>query len=218
MKLAARFFVFSLSCAVLGAGGLRCAPMYIPPPPPRPRPVPPHPAPARQLPKVTDADVKFMQGMIGHHTQALAMVGLLKTHTERDDMKLLGRRIEVSQTDEIRMMKTWLTNHGQKVPTDADYTMMMHMPDMAMPGMLTQKQMDDLAAAKGADFDRLFLEDMIQHHQGALTMVKALMASPGAGQDSSVFQFASDVEADQSAEITRMRALRATMGKFDLRR
>jgi uncharacterized protein (DUF305 family) len=166
-----------------------------------------------QLPKVTDADVKFMQGMIGHHTQALAMVALLKTRTTRNDMTLLGQRIEVSQTDEIRMMKTWLTNHGQKVPTDADYKMMMAMPDMAMPGMLTQKQMDELAAAKGADGDRLFLEYMIQHHQGALTMVKALMLSPGAGQDSSVFQFASDVEADQSAEINRMRALRATMGK-----
>ena len=168
---------------------------------------------APQSPKVTDADIKFMQGMIGHHTQAIAMVGLLKTHTNRSDMKLLAQRIEISQNDEIRMMKTWLTNHGQAVPADADYKMMMAMPDMAMPGMLTQKQMDALAAAKGAAFDRLFLEDMIQHHQGALTMVKALMASPGAGQDSSVFQFVSDVEADQSAEITRMRALRATMGK-----
>jgi uncharacterized protein (DUF305 family) len=168
---------------------------------------------ARQLPKVTDADVKFMQGMIGHHTQAIAMVDLLKTRSQRNDMKLLGQRIEVSQTDEIRMMKTWLGNHGQASPTDADYTMMMAMPDMAMPGMLTQKQMDELAAAKAADFDRLFLEYMIQHHQGALTMVRELMATPGAGQDSSIYAFASDVEADQSAEINRMRALRATMGK-----
>jgi uncharacterized protein (DUF305 family) len=168
---------------------------------------------ASQLPAITDADVKFMQGMIGHHTQAIAMVALLKTRTERNDMKLLGQRIEVSQTDEIRMMKTWLASRGQTVPADADYTMMMAMPDMAMPGMLTQKQMDELAAAKGADFDRLFLEDMIQHHEGALTMVRGLMSTAGAGQDSSVFQFASDVEADQSAEINRMRALRATMGK-----
>jgi len=168
---------------------------------------------ASQLPKVTDADVKFMQGMIGHHTQAIAMVALLKTRTDRGDMKLLAQRIEVSQTDEIRMMRTWLTNHGQTVPAEADYKMMMAMPDMAMPGMLSQKQMDQLAAAKGASFDRLFLEGMIAHHQGALTMVKTLMASPGAAQDSSVFQFASDVEADQTAEISRMRALRATMGK-----
>jgi uncharacterized protein (DUF305 family) len=189
MIVTARVFFCCLSCAVLVAGQ------------------------ASQLPKVTDADVKFMQGMIGHHTQALDMVGLLKTRTQRNDMKLLGQRIEVSQTDEIRMMKTWLKNRGQSVPSDADYKMMMSMPEMAMPGMLTQKQMDELAATKGADFDRLFLEDMIQHHQGALTMVRGLMATPGAGQDSSVFQFASDVEADQSAEINRMRALRATMGK-----
>jgi len=168
---------------------------------------------ASQLPKVTDADVKFMQGMIGHHTQAIAMVELLKTHTQRNDMKLLGRRIEVSQTSEIQMMKTWLKNQGRDVPTDADYKMMMAMPDMAMPGMLTQKQMDELAAAKAAAFDRLFLEDMIQHHQGALTMVRGLMATPAAGQDSAIYQFASSVEADQSAEINRMRALRATMGK-----
>jgi len=173
----------------------------------------PAPAAASARPAVTGADVKFMQGMIGHHTQAIAMVALLKTRTGRDDMKLMGQRIEVSQNDEIRMMRTWLTNHQQSVPGDDDYKMMMAMPDMAMPGMLTQKQMDQLAAATGADFDRLFLEDMIQHHEGALAMVKTLMAAPGAGQDSSVFQFASDVQADQSAEITRMRALRATMGK-----
>lgn len=166
-----------------------------------------------QLPKVTDADIKFMQGMIGHHTQAIAMVELLKTHTDRNDMKLLGQRIEISQTTEIQMMKTWLKNHDQSVPADADYKMMMAMPDMAMPGMLTQKQMDELAAAKGATFDRLFLEDMIAHHQGALTMVHKLMGTPGAGQDSAIYAFASSVEADQSAEINRMRALRATMGK-----
>ena len=169
---------------------------------------------ASPLPKVTAADIQFMQGMIGHHTQAIEMVALLKARTARDDMQFLGQRIQVSQTDEIRMMRTWLTNHAQRVPGDTDYTMMMQMPDMAMPGMLTQKQMDELAAAKGADFDRLFLESMIQHHQGALTMVKTLMASPGAGQDSSMFQFTSDVQADQSAEINRMRALRATMGKW----
>jgi len=201
MTAAHRVFVYLLLCSAVAGG---C-----------------HPASAKatarqaghQLPKVTDADVKFMQGMIGHHTQAIAMVDLLKTHSQRNDMKLLGQRIEVSQADEIRMMKTWLANHGQAAPTDADYTMMMAMPDMAMPGMLTQKQMDELAAARAADFDRLFLEYMIQHHQGALTMVRELMATPGAGQDSGIYAFASEVEADQSAEINRMRALRATMGK-----
>ena len=167
--------------------------------------------PAQSL--VTDADVEFMQGMIGHHTQAIEMVGLLKTRTTRDDMKLLGQRIEVAQTDEIKMMKNWLAVRGKSVPDDSDYKMMMQMPDMAMPGMLTQAEMDTLAASKGAACDRLFLEGMIKHHQGALTMVDKLMKSPGAGQDSSMFQFASEVQADQSAEINRMRAMRATMGK-----
>jgi uncharacterized protein (DUF305 family) len=164
-------------------------------------------------PSVNQADVEFMQGMIGHHTQAVRMVALLKTRTARDDMKLLGQRIEVSQTDEIRMMCNWLRDRHEDVPDDSDYRMMMAMPDMAMPGMLTQAEMDRLAAARGTDFDRLFLEFMIKHHQGALTMVKTLMASPGAGQDASVFAFASDIQADQSAEINRMRAMRATMGK-----
>jgi uncharacterized protein (DUF305 family) len=162
------------------------------------------------LPKHTAADTAFMQGMIGHHAQAIEMVALLKTRTTREDMKLLGLRIEVSQKDEIKMMQTWLRNRGEALPDEHA----MHAHDAKlMPGMLTPDQMKTLSDAKGAEFDRLFLELMIQHHNGALVMVKELMASPGAGQDSSVFQFASDVEADQSAEITRMRRLRATMGK-----
>src|SRR5262245_43440013 len=125
------------------------------------------PAPAASAP-----DVEFMQGMIGHHTQAIEMVKLLKTRTSRDDMKLLGQRIEVSQTDEIKMMRTWLADRKQTVPDDSAYQMMMSMPAHAMPGMLTQAEMEKLAAAKGADFDRLFLEGMIKHHQGAITMVE----------------------------------------------
>ena len=154
-----------------------------------------------------------MQGMIGHHTQAVEMVKLLMTRTRRDDMKLLGQRIQVAQTDEIKTMKNWLRDRQKKVPVDADYQMMMQMPDMAMPGMLTQKEMDALAAAKGPEFDRMFLEGMIKHHQGALTMVDKLAKTAGGGQDSAVFAFASEVQADQSAEIQRMRAMRATMGK-----
>ena len=153
-----------------------------------------------------------MQGMIGHHTQAIEMVKLLKTRTQSDDLRLLALRIEVSQNDEIKMMKTWLADRKQDVPEDGGYQMMMQMPDMAMPGMLTQKEMDQLAAAKGGEFDRLFLEYMIKHHQGALTMVEALTKA-GGGQESAVFAFASDVQADQSTEIKRMRAMRATMGK-----
>ena len=161
----------------------------------------------------SEADVEFMQGMIGHHTQAVEMSELLKTRTARDDMKLLGHRIEVAQNDEIKMMRTWLTDRNQDVPSDDDYKMMMAMPDLALPGMLTQAEMDALAKAKGAEFDRLYLEGMIKHHQGALTMVQKLMASKGGGQDPAVFAFSSDVQADQSAEILRMRAMRATMGK-----
>jgi uncharacterized protein (DUF305 family) len=151
-----------------------------------------------------------MQGMIGHHGQALEMVDLLKTRTSSQEMKMLGLRIEVSQKDEIRMMQTWLRSHGESVPDEHA----MHMHDARlMPGMLTPDQMAQLTAAKGTEFDRLFLEFMIQHHEGALTMVKDLMASPGAVQESNMFAFASDVEADQSAEITRMRRMRAAMGR-----
>jgi uncharacterized protein (DUF305 family) len=161
-------------------------------------------------PKHTAADTAFMQGMIGHHAQAIEMVALLKTRTTNADMKLLGLRIEVSQNDEIKMMQTWLRDRGEPAPDEHAH----HLPGAKpMPGMLTAEQMARLAAATGEEFDRLFLEFMIQHHEGALTMVKDLMASPGAGQESNIFVFVSDVESDQSAEITRMRRMRATMGK-----
>ena len=172
------------------------------------------------LPKYTAADVAFMQGMIGHHQQAIEMVALLKKNTTTKDMQLLGLRIEVSQNDEIRMMRTWLQTRGESVPQASDQASggseahAMHMHDAKlMPGMLSAEQMAQLGAAKAAAFDKLFLEFMIQHHNGALIMVKELMSTPGAGQDSSIYAFASDVEADQSAEITRMRRMRANMGK-----
>lgn len=161
-------------------------------------------------PKHTAADVAFMQGMIGHHAQAIEMVALLKTRTQREDMRMLGLRIEVSQTDEIKMMQNWLRARGEAVPDEHAH----HAHDAKlMPGMLSPEQMARLEAARGIEFDKLFLEFMIQHHDGALIMVRDLMASAGAGQDADLFQFAADVEADQSAEITRMRALRATMGR-----
>ena len=160
--------------------------------------------------KHTAADTAFMQGMIGHHAQALEMVELLKTRTSSQEMKMLALRIEVSQKDEIKMMQTWLHSHGEAVPDE--HAMHMHGAKL-MPGMLTPDQMAQLTAAKGTEFDRLFLEFMIQHHEGALVMVKDLMASPGAGQEANIFAFASDVEADQSAEITRMRRMRAAMGR-----
>jgi uncharacterized protein (DUF305 family) len=154
--------------------------------------------------RFTPADVKFMQGMIGHHQQAIEMTELLPSRTSRDGMKLLAKRIEVSQLDEIQMMQTWLKSRGQSLP---DLHAHHQQGAVLMPGMLSQEQMARLAAATGVEFDRLFLEGMIRHHGGALTMVRELFASPGAGQDSDIFAFASDVEADQQMEIDRMGAL-----------
>ncbi len=166
------------------------------------------------------ADVAFMQGMIAHHTQALAMVALMPGRTTRQDMELLGQRIAISQRDEIALMQNWLRDHHQQVPsldTVGDLaghsTMMpgMQMSGALMPGMLSTQQMDSLAQSTGAAFERLFLVDMIQHHQGALVMVSNLFATPGAGQAPEVFRFASDVVADQRAEIKRMQAMLAAM-------
>ena len=161
------------------------------------------PEQARDLSRVqyVGADIKFMQGMIGHHTQAIEMTNLLATRTGNADMKKLAKRIELSQVDEIKMMQEWLHQRGQQVPTGNEH----HTHGAAlMPGMLTDDEMRQLAAAKGKAFDTLFLESMIKHHQGALTMVKELFETPGAAQDSTIFAFASDVESDQSAEIARM--------------
>lgn len=151
----------------------------------------------------TPADVRFMQGMIGHHAQALDMTALVTTRSSSDALRKLAQRIELSQADEIKMMQEWLTGRGQKVPDQHAH----HAPGATlMPGMLTAEEMARLAQAKGPEFDRLFLEFMIKHHEGALTMVQDLFAQPGAGQESDVFAFASDVDADQRMEIDRMRA------------
>jgi uncharacterized protein (DUF305 family) len=165
---------------------------------------------------VVEADVHFMQGMIHHHAQALRMVALIPDHSTRHDMQLLGQRIAISQRDEIRLMQSWLQDRGQMAPQlDAhdEVTMgAMQMSGMSpsdtlMPGMMTAEQMAQLAKAHGPEFDRLFLEGMIRHHEGALTMVDQLFRTPGAGQDPAVFRFASDVNADQRAEIARMQGM-----------
>jgi len=149
----------------------------------------------------TAADVRFMQGMISHHAQAVEMAELLATRTSSDAMRKLGQRIQVSQTDEIKMMERWLETRGEQGPGPHAQ----HMTGMTlMPGMLTEAEMSQLAQAKGPEFDRLFLEGMIKHHAGALTMVRDLFATRGAGQDSEIFAFASDVDADQRMEIDRM--------------
>jgi uncharacterized protein (DUF305 family) len=149
----------------------------------------------------TPADVKFMQGMIGHHQQALEMVALIADRTSRDDMKMLGKRIELSQVDEIQMMQEWLKARGQTLPDPHAHHQ--HGATL-MPGMLTMEEMARLETAKGVEFDRQFLEGMIKHHGGALTMVRDLFATPRAGQDGDIFAFASDVEADQQMEMDRM--------------
>jgi uncharacterized protein (DUF305 family) len=156
-------------------------------------------------PAVTPADVAFMQGMIGHHAQAIEMTDLLDTRTSSAGMRRLALRIAVSQADEINMMRGWLEKRGLAVPDAHAH----HMGGPLMPGMLTPEEMARLAAASDTAFDRLFLELMIKHHQGALTMVRELFAQPGAAQQSDIFAFASDVEADQSIEIERMRRMLA---------
>jgi uncharacterized protein (DUF305 family) len=155
--------------------------------------------------RTSPADVLFMQRMIDHHAQALEMTALLGERTARDGMRLLARRIELSQADEIRLMRSWLRARGQEPASEHAHE--------TMPGMLTIQEMMGLAEARGDAFDRLFLELMIKHHDGALTMVNDLFASPGAGQDSEVFSFASDVEADQRMEIRRMSAMLAELTK-----
>lgn len=149
----------------------------------------------------TAAEIRFMQGMIGHHLQALEMTKLLPSRTSRADMALLAKRIEISQADEIDMMQAWLKSRGEPLPDPHAH----HAPGAAlMPGMLTPGEMQQLADAKDAEFDRLFLTFMIKHHEGALVMVEELFSTPGAGQQSDTFAFASDVETDQRMEIDRM--------------
>lgn len=168
------------------------------------------PEQARDLSQVgaTPADVTFMQGMIHHHAQAIDMTDLLATRTDSGDMKKLALRIELSQADEIKMMRRWLEVRGQEAPGPHEH----HLPGAPlMPGMLNAEEMARLAAAKGAQFDRLFLEGMIKHHGGAITMVQELFATAGAGQESVMYAFASDVDADQRMEIDRMGGMLAAL-------
>jgi uncharacterized protein (DUF305 family) len=160
-----------------------------------------------------------MQGMIVHHAQAVEMTALIESHTVNKNLRSLGARISHSQSDEIKFMKRWLEARGEPVsPTSMDMRGM-DMPgmdmsghvghSMLMPGMLTAKQMDALKKAKGKEFDRLFLTGMIQHHGGALIMVKELFDSAGAGQDAELFNFATDVDSGQRAEIRIMQTMLA---------
>ncbi len=166
-----------------------------------------------KLPPLSQADVAFMQGMIMHHAQAVEMTALIPTHTENQDLRRLGGKISHSQSDEINFMKRWLIARGQPVEMAMPGDMLgsaggdMEHHTMLMPGMLTPEQMKALAKAKAADFDRLFLTGMIQHHGGALTMVKELFETAGAGQDGEIFDFVTDVDTGQRAEIRIMQGM-----------
>lgn len=162
---------------------------------------------------ITPADIDFMSGMIGHHAQAIVMAGWAESHGAGRAVRALSERIVVGQRDEIGLMQTWLGDRRLPVP-EADptgwrMTMGGQQHTMIMPGMLTTEQMKELDAARGREFDRLFLKYMIQHHEGAIAMVARLFGSNGAAQDDLVFKFASDVNVDQITEVEFMKKMLA---------
>jgi len=180
----------------------------------------------------TKADIDFMSGMIHHHAQAIVISRWAPSHGASASLQRLTSRIINAQSDEIHLMQTWLEDRNQPAPQvdstgavsmggHAGHAMAGHdmsamsgmdMGGMTMPGMLTDAQLKELDAARGTEFDRLFLTFMIRHHRGAVTMVKSLFEAPGAGQDETVFKFANDVEVDQSTEIKRMFTMMLEMG------
>ena len=159
----------------------------------------------------TRADIDFMSGMISHHAQAIKMASWAPTHGASPALVRMAERIVVGQADEIKLMQSWLRDRLQPVPEADPAGMKMKMGDMEhvmlMPGMLNEEQMKQLDAARGVEFDRLFLTFMIQHHRGAIAMVRTLFSSHGAGQDETVFKFANEVEIDQTEEIARMQQM-----------
>jgi len=176
------------------------------------------PATASAPPRApTKADIDFMQGMIHHHAQAVEMTALMPSRTHNKRLLAFGKKISISQTDEIQFMQKWLQDRGLAVPMDMshmgnmkgmDHMQHMDMGSMpSMPGMLTAEQMKALAKASGPTFDRLFLTGMIQHHTGALTMVQELFDTPAAGQDAQLYDFSTDVDNTQTAEIKIMQSM-----------
>ena len=152
-----------------------------------------------------------MQGMIGHHAQAIEMAALVNARTARPELKLAAERITVSQRDEIARMTNWLKARDEEIPAEDAHMHAAMGHGELMPGMLTQDELNQLMAARGTAFDRLFLQGMIKHHEGAITMVAKLFGTPNAGREPELFLFAKEIDADQSAEIKRMRALLATL-------
>lgn len=167
---------------------------------------------ARSAQRTTLADVAFMQAMIGHHAQAMHMSSLVPARTRSVDVRTLAERIDVSQREEIALMSRWLAARGQTVPDTAHAAQGHDVPGHAAMGMLSGDELRRLAAARGDDFDRLFLTFMIRHHEGAVAMVQQLLSRPGGGQDPEAWRLAADVDADQRAEIARMRRMLSLRG------
>jgi uncharacterized protein (DUF305 family) len=163
----------------------------------------------------TAADIDFMSGMIGHHSQAILISKWAPSHGASPSIQTLALRIINAQQDEITAMQKWLRDRNQPVPDVSAHGIMMKMDgmnhEMVMPGMLNDTQLKELDAARGKEFDRLFLTDMIQHHQGAITMVNNLFGTAGAAQEVAVYKVASDAFADQTTEIDRMQKMLASV-------
>ena len=205
-----RFLAALLIIATLSACATARTPAVATPPS-----APAQPAAAPRAPSASEADIRFMTGMIPHHAQAVKIANWAPTHGARSDVRILAERIVVAQRDEIALIRGWLMDVGAPVP-DANATHMTHTMggmthEMLMPGMLTDAELAQLDSARGPAFDRLFLTFMIKHHEGAITMVDQLFASYGAAQDETVFRFASDVYADQTTEIDRMQKMLETV-------
>jgi uncharacterized protein (DUF305 family) len=176
----------------------------------------PDEVPAIEEPQHTDADVAFAQGMIPHHVQALRMTRLVPDRTSRDDLPLFSERMDISQEDEIELLRRWLEERDEEVPAltadhDHEGSMEGTGDDELMPGMLTEDELLELEAADGEEFDRLFVQFMIRHHQGAMRMVDELFAE-GGGAEPQLAQLANHIRSDQEIEISRMESMLADMG------
>jgi uncharacterized protein (DUF305 family) len=207
------FFVFFFPLALHAQQGESAPPPVVVQPGAPGRPSQKLPLNTRaQLPPLSAKDVEFMQGMIMHHAQAIEMTALINERTTNEKLRRLGSRISHSQADEMKYMERWLKLRGEPASMPSmqhtpGMDMSKHHHEMMMPGMLTKEQMDALKAAKGAEFDRLFLKGMIQHHKGALVMVEELFNTAGSGQDSELFNFATEVDNGQRAEIKIMESM-----------
>jgi uncharacterized protein (DUF305 family) len=205
-----RLVTAGVAAILLAPSGISRAAAQQPAPAASPKPDP-KPRPDLVRAPYNAADVEFMAGMIPHHAQAVVMAGWAASHGARSDVRILCERILVAQGDEIELMRNWLRDRGEPVPAANATHHRMKMNgmehDMLMPGMLSPEEMAQLDKARGPEWDRLFLQGMIRHHEGALKMVDDVFEAYGALQDDDLFKFASDIYADQTAEIERMRKM-----------